>query len=339
MRWLVRVGVILLILVLAGGYFAAISIVSLYEPVDPASSKKLKVTIPTGSSTEDIGLILKEQGLIKNETMFRLLARWYGKDSQLKAGEYELTPAMSLAEVLEKIAQGKVTTRSFTVPEGYAVEDIIRLLDSKGFASERDLRQALKDTSLLEKFGWGGALQGAQPFEGYLFPDTYRVETGTPPRELVNIMLKRMFEVWSPELQGRAEEMGLNIHQVLTLASIVEKEAKVDSERPIIAGVYWNRFKKGMKLDADPTVRYALGKFKEPLTYADLKVDSPYNTYRNTGLPPGPIASPGLKSILAVLHPDDVPYFYFVAREDGTHIFSRTLKEQNQNIAKLRRSK
>lgn len=325
--------------------------ISFYQPVEPWSNERVVVSIPPGSSTRDISRILKRNGLIKNELVFRYLARWSGKDGVLKAGEYELSPSMPLSEILERLAQGKVIAVTFTIPEGFTVGEVIALLSSKRLAEKGELEAVFRDGSFLasllpenERRGIMAAWKenpGAMryPFEGYIFPDTYQVQKGIGAEGLARLMVRRLLSVWDAGMQERAAQVGMSLHQVLTLASIVEREAKVDAERPVIAGVYWNRLRKGMKLDADPTVRYAVRKPSAPLTAADLKQDSAYNTYLRTGLPPGPIASPGLQSIRAVLYPADVPYFYFVARQDGTHVFARTLEEQNRNINRIRRER
>ncbi len=325
---------------------AAVFIVSLYQPVEPGSRREVVVEIPAGASTAEISALLKEHGLIKSEEIFRALARVARRDGKLKAGEYRLSPGMSLAAILDKLERGEVIVRSLTIPEGLTAEDVARLLEERGYAERSEALAAFSDISILrEAFGAEALPPGPggpdvrYPLEGYLFPDTYHFTGHPSARQLAAIMVRRFREAWTPEMARRARELGLDVHQVLTLASIVEREARVDAERSIIAGVYWNRLRLGMRLDADPTVRYALRKQRAPLVRQDLDVDSPYNTYRRVGLPPGPIASPGLASIRAVLFPADVPYLYFVARPDGTHDFSVTLAEHNRKVARLSRQR
>lgn len=310
-------------------------LVSLYEPVSPGSDVRFTVEIPEGSHTRSIGAILHEKGLIKSEAVFRLLARWSKKDGRLKAGEYELGPGMALSQILEKLYRGEAVRRSFTVPEGLTVKETARLLAEKGIGPAAEMSAALSDPALISDLVPAHVEGLEYPTEGYLFPDTYVFQGKPPAREIARMMVGRFRDIWSEELARRAREGGLSLHEVVTLASIVEREARAPEERPIIAGVYLNRLRQGMKLDADPTVRYALGKKTEPLLYKDLKVESPYNTYLHAGLPPGPIASPGLDSIRAVLNPADVPYLYFVAESDGRHVFSRTLSEHNRNVARI----
>lgn len=329
----------------AGALLAAVVFVtSLYQPMEPGSRREVIVDIPPGATTAEIGAILAEHGLIKSQGVFRVLARLARRDGRLKAGEYRLSPGMSLAAILDKLERGEVVSRTVTVPEGLTAEEIARLLESRGYAAREEALSAFRDAAVLEEV-FGAAPPGSDgpdvryPLEGYLFPDTYRFTGHPSARELAVMMVRRLRAAWTPEMDARARELGIGLHEVLTLASIVEREARVDGERPVIAGVYWNRLRLGMRLDADPTVRYALRKQSAPLTRDDLSVPSPYNTYRRTGLPPGPIASPGMASIKAVLHPAAVPYLYFVARPDGTHDFSVTLAEHNRKVARLSRGR
>lgn len=305
-----------------------------YAPVQPGSPRKLEVEIPAGSSTARIGGILQEQGVIRSALAFRLVSRLHGGDGRLKAGVYLLGPGMAPTEVLAKLVRGEEVMRTFTVPEGLTVEEIARLLASKGFGSREDLLAAFSDARLAADFlpQDRGALR--YPLEGYLLPETYRVAARATPRDLAAAMVQGFRDLWTPELAARAKALGLSVHEVVTLASIVEEEARRGEERPLIAGVYWNRLRRGIPLQADPTVQYALGKSGQTVLYRDLEVDSPYNTYRHVGLPPGPIASPGRDAILAVLDPAAVPYLFFVARPDGSHAFAATLAEHNRNVAR-----
>lgn len=315
------------------GLFFIIVRVWLYLPAEEGFARPVEVEIPDGASTSRIAALLEERGLIRNGLAFRVLSRVDRMDGRLKAGVYLLDPTMSPKEILRKLKSGDEATRTFTVPEGLSVEEIARLLAGRGLGAPDDLLRALDDASLADDLLPAEAASLTHPLEGYLFPETYRVPVRAKPRAVAKAMVNGLRHIWTPELAARAGQRGLTLHQVLTLASIVEKEAGRPEERPVIAGVYLNRLRIGMKLDADPTVRYALRKYGGPLLYKDLEVNSPYNTYKNPGLPPGPIASPGRDAILAVLNPADVPYFYFVARPDGTHAFSHTLAEHNRNVA------
>lgn len=306
-----------------------------YAPAQPGSPRKVEVEIPEGSSTARIGGILEAQGVIRSALAFRLVSRLQGGDGRLKAGLYLLGPGMAPTEVLTKLVRGEEVMRTFTVPEGLTVEEIARLLAAKGFGKREDLLAAFSDARLAAEFLPDDRSALRYPLEGYLFPETYRVAARATPHDLAVTLVQGFRDLWTPELAARARAMGLSAHQVLTLASIVEEEARRAEERPLIAGVYWNRLRRGIPLQADPTVQYALGKSGELVLYEDLKVDSPFNTYRNAGLPPGPIASPGRDAILAALHPADVPYLFFVARPDGSHAFAATLAEHNRNVARF----
>ncbi len=324
------------LLALSAAFFYTI----LSAPMEVGSDRQVLVDVPRGASTADIAAILENKGLVKNRVVFLLLARWSGADGRLRAGRYRLTPAMTPREILAELERGGETlTRSFTIPEGFTVEDIIKLLARRGLAPEDDLRRAFNDPTLAADFlpaeGTPERAGLRYALEGYLFPDTYQVGPEASARDIAVRLVERFRLVFNEQLRARARELGLTVHQAVTLASIVEREARVPAERPLIAGVYWNRLRLGMRLDADPTVRYALGKFRGPLLYRDLEADSPFNTYRRTGLPPGPIASPGEAAIRAALYPADTPHLYFVARGDGSHIFARTLAEHNRNVARM----
>ncbi len=304
-------------------------------PADSRDSSPRVVQIPRGATAAAVARLLSEQGLIRHELAFRLLARFYRVDRGLKAGRYELRPSMSAWEILSRLRRGERLKVTVTIPEGWRAEQVADLFARRGFGSREEFLRVLSRRE--EVAEWVPADPALRyPVEGYLFPDTYVFSGEETPAEVVSFLVRRFRRVFSPEMESRARELGLTVHQVVTLASVVEKEARLEEERALIAGVFWNRLRSGMRLDADPTVRYALGKMEGPLLPADLKVDSPYNTYRYPGLPPGPIASPGLSSLLAVLYPRETPYFYFVARPEGGHVFSRTLEEHNRAIAALR---
>lgn len=319
---------------------AGLVFVALKRPLEAGGTRKTEVDIPRGASTAEIAALLEAKGLVRHRLVMLVLARMSGADGRLRAGRYELSPAMTPEQILVELQKGgRPPAITFTIPEGYTVEDVIGLLVRRGIAPENELRRAFGNPALVAR--WlppeGSPERAAVRFatEGYLFPDTYRIDPGTTAEKISAMLVRRFERAFPEEFRRRAEELGLSVHQVVTLASIVEREARVPQERPLIAGVYWNRLRRGMRLDADPTVRYALRKYREPLLYADLEVDSPFNTYRHTGLPPGPIASPGEASLRAALYPADTPYLYFVSRGDGTHVFAKTLQEHNRNVARM----
>jgi UPF0755 protein len=248
-----------------------------------------------------------------------------GLESKLKAGDYELDPARGTVAILSDISSGKVLRVNVTIPEGSTARQVARIVASRGLASEDEV-MALVVHPTPELLAIVGAASGDGSLEGYLFPDTYQFARGVGAHEVVRAMLRRFAEVIQPRLaQGRA--LGLSDREVLILASIVEREAKVGQERPKISRVFLNRIRLGMPLQSCATVQYALPQSKDKLLLEDLTVDSPYNTYIHPGLPPGPICSPGLESVVAVLEPSSEDYLYFVARNDGSHLFSRTYAE------------
>lgn len=284
------------------------------------------VKIEKGASLHQAAELLQKKGLIRSAHFFVWYARWHGKEKGIKAGSYRISSAWKVSEILDVLTEGKVISYHVTIPEGYTTEQIARLLASKGIVSESDFMAAVSSAEFNYPF-LKGIPSGPRRLEGYLFPATYEFQAGVSGREVVEQMLKAFQKAFSPELQRKAAQMGLTVRDVVILASIVEREAKLDRERPLVAAVFLNRLKHGMRLESCATVQYVLGKQKERLTYDDLRISSPYNTYLHSGLPPGPIANPGLASIRAVLYPAKVDYLYFVARGDGSHVFSFTLRE------------
>ncbi|HEY8345738.1 MAG TPA: endolytic transglycosylase MltG [Symbiobacteriaceae bacterium] len=305
------------------------------RPYRPGATETVTVHVAAGASMSDVADLLYRHHLIRNPVFFRYYARLLHLDSRLQPGEYALSQGMSPAQILRMLTEGQVVVHRVTIPEGMTVREIADLLDAQGVVSRDEFLAAAAAASHLVDEYLPADVELEQPLEGYLFPATYEYRTGVTAEELLSMMVERFRQVWTPELLQRADELKMSIHEVVTLASIIEEEAQVADERARISGVYHNRLRVGMKLDADPTVAYAVGKLPgEELTLEDLAVDSPYNTYRYAGLPPGPIACPGEASILAALYPEEHDYWYFVARGDGSgrHFFARTLEEQERNI-------
>ncbi|GIW05354.1 MAG: aminodeoxychorismate lyase [Dehalococcoidia bacterium] len=308
----------------------------------------VEFTVEPGDDAGTIARRLKEQGLINDERVFRYLASSSGLGTAIQSGQYELSRDMTSRAILEKFARGEVRLRTFTVPEGWQVPEVLVALEKQGVGSDAALAAALAQLTTAPPAGSLAAARPAgQSLEGYLFPETYRVSREVTPAEALNVMLRQLDVAFTPELRAAVAARGLTPHQALTLASIVEREAVKPEEQPIIAAVFLNRLRLGMPLQADPTVQFALaqdpvrrardGYWKKDLTVQDLAIDSPYNTYRVTGLPPGPICNPGLGALRAVAAPADVDYLYFVARPDGSHAFARTLAEHNANVARYQR--
>jgi UPF0755 protein len=295
--------------------------------------KPVPVTIPRGASVRAVADSLASAGVIRSPRLFRWYASLGQKDRAIKPGQYQLLPGSSWSAIVSTLVQGRSETHTVVIPEGFDLRDIARTLSKTLKVTEDSVRAAATDSVWRQKLNVPAA-----SLEGYLFPATYTFASGTSAREAVNAMLERFESVWKPEWDARTKEMGISRHEAMTMASIVEKEARVAEERPIIAAVYWNRLKVPMRLQADPTVQYALPAHTERVLYKDLEVESPYNTYKNDGLPPGPIASPGEASIAATLAPANVPYLYFVAHPDGHHEFRTTFAEHERAVAAMRRA-
>ena len=305
------------------------------------------LTIPPGSTTDQIADQLREAGVIRSALAFRLRARQSGLDGSFQAGQHVLRRNMSVDEAIEALQKAEVQDRVLTLIEGWRREEIAAYLETQnalsasefltltaGAGFEREFLTERPDTATLE---------------GYLFPDTYRIENETTTTEFIEGLLNQFSRKIGGGVSDGFQVNGLNIHQAVTLAAIVEREAQAPAERPMIASVFYNRLNVNMHLGADPTVQYALGYqesegrwWKKALTYEDLRVASPYNTYANVGLPPGPICNPGLASLQAVAFPFFTPaesdFYFFVAKGDGSHVFSRTLEEHNANVRKYQPS-
>lgn len=340
-RVLILVAVLLVVLVVAAAVLAYLYN-DMLEPVDPAALEDHRsVDIPVGAGAEAIAALLFENGLIRNELVFRYYVRSNSLGPDLMAGRYSFTPAMSLEQIIDKIRRGEVyaETKWFTIPEGYTVEEMAARLEEMGLANgEKFLELTRHPTDrminnfpfLLEIDQHGTNYK----LEGYLFPDTYEVYSDANEEDLVMIMLRRMDQIIAGTFRERINQLELDLHEILTIASLVEREVRVDHERSRVAGIIYNRIAIGQRLEIDATIQYALGETKEFLTYADLEVQSPYNTYRNDGLPPGPIAAPGEASIAAALYPEETEYYFYNYKYDdsGEHFFSRTFQEHLENV-------
>jgi UPF0755 protein len=302
----------------------------------PTNAPLVRVTVPVGSNFSQVTDTLVSRGLLESTFWFKAFARLRKTDRSVKAGVYDLPLGANAWALLSALEEGRVATVRLTVPEGLTLAELADLAQARlGISSDTVLALARDRTRV------SAIAPDAPSLEGYLLPETYNLPVPATPAELVDAMLQMFRQKWDPAWDARLKELGLTRTQVLALASIVEGEARHDEERATIAGVYSNRLRIGMPLQADPTVQYAIaqktGERKKRLYYKDYAFVSPYNTYLNPGLPPGPVNSPGLNSIRAALFPADVPYIFFVAQPDGHHLFSRTLAEHNRNIAQVRR--
>ena len=332
-------------------FLAGLKYSVLFLPPEEAS-REVVVSIPEGAGAARIGQMLEEAGVIKSAEAFVwtlkakerqrtaktfLCERLEGENCErppivLKAGEMALDPSLPVWKIIDLIAKGNYKLYPFTVPEGRNIFDIAKMIEEAGLGTQADFLALCRDKVFINSLGLtGGSL------EGYLFPETYSFPKGTPLEKIVKTMTDSFFKVWS-KYEPEARNKNMDLHDVVTLASIVEKETGVARERPMIAGVFINRIAKGMKLQTDPTVIYGLlPDFDGNITKKDLQTPHPYNTYVIPGLPPGPISNPGEAAIAAVVQPDIVPFIYFVSKNDGSHDFSVTLKEHNEKVNKYQR--
>jgi UPF0755 protein len=305
-----------------------------FTPVPALRDGGLIVNIPPHEGLRGIAARLTEAGVIRSETAFLALTGVRGSMRQLKAGEYEIPKGGSTYDVVRLLESGKVRQHPVLHPEGATVSELARVLENERLASAQAVAKVAADPQFLKSLGIPGP-----SVEGYLFPDTYQFVRGMAPEEILGRMVQRMRAKLTPDLVDKARSRGLDVHKLLTLASIVEREAVAPEEMRTISAVFWNRMKIDMPLQADPTVQYAVAKERAALTRADLQLDHPYNTYRRTGLPPGPIASPSLAAIQATVDPAPVNFLFFVAIDERRHHFSTTVDEHNAAVARYRLSR
>ncbi|MDR4479057.1 MAG: endolytic transglycosylase MltG [Nitrospira sp.] len=290
------------------------------------------VLIPEGSTFQQVANILQNEQLIRSRAAFLLLGKTRENDRKIRPGEYELDGGMSPREILGKLLAGRVVLHPVTIPEGYSLVQIADVLGAQQVTDTKEFTKLVRDRAFITTLGIE-----ADSLEGYLFPETYSFARGTKAKEVIKTLVDGLRRVWGADLQEQAARMKLSLHQVLTLASVIEKETGSKDERDLIAAVFHNRLRKKIPLQSDPTVIYGLPDFDGNIHKRDLSIMSPYNTYRVQGLPPGPIASPGIHSLRAALFPAQTSYLYFVSRNDGTHQFSSTLEEHNQAVEKYQK--
>jgi UPF0755 protein len=328
---------ILLVLVFAAAALGTAAYLIIKWAEGPAVSARLNppskvVTIPDRFSFQQVAALLERERLIKSRLAFVLMGRFQSADRKIHAGEYELNPSMSPAEILSRLTVGQVVLHPIMIPEGLTMVQVAEILGQQGVVDMQELLRLMKDPVFIASLGIT-----ARTLEGYLYPDTYKFPKGVRPKEVITTMVEHLREVYGPDLHARAQELKLTQHEVLTLASVIEKESGSNGEREEISAVFHNRLKKRIPLQSDPTVIYGLPSFDGNIHKKDLLSPSPYNTYRIAGLPPGPIANPGLQSIRATLYPSNSRALYFVSKNDGTHQFSATLEEHNQAVERYQK--
>jgi UPF0755 protein len=320
-----------IVIVLSIGAFGAFvwDIYRYGDSTRPAPHHVASITIEAGQGLTTIAYALYQQEIITQPQKMVWLARLKELDKQIQAGEYRLSTAMTPNQILDRLVSGKVILYRLTIPEGTALKQIAAIFSQRGFGSQEAFLAAASDPEAVKQLDIS-----ADNLEGYLFPDTYLFTQPVDPRQAVDTMVKRFKSVFKPAWHERASQIGLSLHEIVTLASIIEKETGVADERPLISSVFHNRLQKGMRLETDPTVIYGIENFDGNLTRKHLQRKTPYNTYRIKGLPPGPIASPGAAALEAALYPAESPYLYFVSKKDSTHYFSSNLKEHNRAVRK-----
>ena len=339
-RWLFGALSLLALAAAAIGVYVYIQL----QPPSAEGGEAVIVKIPSGIGSAEVASILKEKGLIRNARVYRIYLEVKGVSDRLQAGTYRFAPGTSLEKITADLVAGNVyrDTIKVTIPEGFRVEQVAERLEQAGVANRERFIQAIQKGDF-SNYSFVRQIPAERPLkyrlEGYLFPDTYEIQKDADETAIVAMMLERLSRELTPERLERLKKLGLSIHDWLTLASLVEREAMVEKERPVIAGVLWNRLKKGWPLQVDATIQYVYGKQKERLTHRDLKIDDPYNTYLYKGLPPGPVGSPGVSSLEAVLFPEEHQYFFYVTKKDGSneHYFAKTYAEHQQNIALSKR--
>ncbi|MCR1897964.1 endolytic transglycosylase MltG [Irregularibacter muris] len=330
---------LILVVVIIGG--AILYYHSLIGPVTTNGEEKI-IEIPQGYSMEKIATLLEKEGIIKNKFAFQAAVFLENKRGKLQSGTYALNSSASTKEIIHRISNGEVISHSVkvTIPEGYELSMIAERLEEKGLTTKEKFLEAAQQ---IDQYNYSFLKEipkdRKQPLEGYLFPDTYEFSKDISEEKIIETMLNRFNRAFKDEYYERAQELDMSTDDIIIMASLVEREARQEEERALIAGVYYNRLEINMLLQCDATVQYALEDRKSRLLYSDLKIDSPYNTYKYPGLPIGPISSVGEASLKAALYPENSPYLYYVAQSNGSHIFSKTLDEHNRAKQQVANSK
>ena len=325
---------ILLVLLATGLLAARFGFHLALERTAPGARSPAEITIAKGEGFGSVARRLERDGLIPHTRALSLWARWKDLDRDIFPGTYLFEKPLSPLEILDRFREGAIQLTKVTIPEGYRATEIVGVLSEAGLGAADELATLLADPDFVITLGLPGT-----GVEGYLYPDTYLFAPGTDPRKVILSTTKRFHEVFDQEMREKAELAGLSVHEVVTLASVVEKETSQAKERPLIASVFLNRLRIGMPLQSDPTVIYGIECFDGNLTRKHIETPGPYNTYTERGLPPGPIASPGREALVAVLESEESNFLYFVSRNNGTHVFTRSLKEHARAVNRFQRSR
>lgn len=332
MKRIPKVLLFLLIVVSVAGI--TYNLVYLLKGGEGVGQEEIEVIVPEGASASTVSRILEEQGVIPSARRFTVIAKLTGNDKRIQAGRYLFRRGMGIRTVLGKLVKGETVPLRVTVPEGLTVEEIAELLSEVLGIDGSVFLSLARDEKRAQRMGIE-----RNDFEGFLFPNTYHFNHGTGEEAVLESMVDEFWKNFDDSLKQRAKEIGFTVYETVILASLIEEEAMLQREHATISQVYHKRLRLGRALECDATVQYALPEHKSRLLYSDLKVDSPYNTYLHKGLPPGPIANPGRSALVAALYPAKSDFLYYVARGDGSHIFSKTAEEHYQAISSLKRNK
>jgi UPF0755 protein len=330
MRLLKYLALVVILVAIVAGTAVYFGVNRVYQSYKGYDAPEVFVDVPSGAGPATIGARLVEAGVVQDAMTFRGALWMSGRARDLKAGEYRFAEPMTALDVIDRLARGEVYRRLITFREGLTLSEMAKVFEDSGFGEAKDFLTAARNPQSIKDLD-----PAAPDLEGYLFPETYTLPRDTPADAVVAQMVAFFKKAFTPQMRDAVQARGLSIREAVTVASLVEKETAVDAERPLVAAVYLNRRRLGMPMQADPTVIFALqraGRYDGNIRRDDLQFDSPYNTYRYPGLPPGPIAAPGGAALAAVAQPADVEYLYFVSRNDGSHVFARTLDEHNRNV-------
>lgn len=328
---LIRIFIVLLIPTVISLYAYSSLKTFFFEAADSKNTAQIVIEVPSDGSFRGFCKDLEEKGIIKHWRVLDIISQVKGSDTQIQAGEYELSPSMTPQEIIAKLSSGDVLKRIVTIKEGMDLWDIAKEYSAKNLLAEDEFLTLVKDRSLLDRVDIK-----ADSFEGYLFPETYQYSGKLNTINAIWRMLEEFHKNWSSEYNDRLAELNFTIHEIITLASIIEKESGNSEEQPIIASVFYNRLKNGMRLESDPTLVYGNKTYGGVVTNKHKNTESPYNTYKNYGLPPGPICNPGKTAIKAALYPAETDYIFFVADGKGGHVFTKTLREHNEAVRAYR---